>query len=369
MADEVLDRRALNRALLARQLLLERSDVDVRSAVERLVGLQGQSPAPPYYGLWSRIDGFDPGALGSMLTDREAVRMTLMRGTIHLVTVDDALTLRPLMQPAIDRAVSQLLRQLPNLDLAAARAAPAEILASEPLGARALARRLVARGIDADPVILGYAIPGFLPLVQLPPRGVWGEGGQVRYATLESWTGRELDPDPSIDELVLRYLRGFGPASVVDMQSWSGLTGLGEAFERLRDRLVTFRNEDGRELFDLPGAPRPDPSTPAPVRFLGEYDNVLLGHRDRRRIVPEGFRWEEMLASGRFVNNLLVDGMLRATWWIERDGRRRATLGVRPFGGLSAAERAEVAIEGDRILDFAAADADRREVGFEAPLG
>ena len=131
--------------------------------------------------------------------------------------------------------------------------------------------------------------------------------------------------------MILRYLRAFGPASVMDVQSWSGLTRLRPVLERLRPRLLTFRDEQGRELFDLPDAPRPAPDTPAPVRLLGEYDNVLLGHADRRRIIPDDFPWSAMLAHGRFVNNLLVDGMLRATWWIEREGKRRATLGIRPF--------------------------------------
>jgi hypothetical protein len=187
----------------------------------------------------------------------------------------------------------------------------------------------------------------------------------VKYATIEAWTGRELEQEPSIEEAVLRYLAGFGPASVRDMQSWSGLTKLGEAFERLRGRLVTFRDEEGRELFDLPDAPRPDPDTPAPVRLLGEYDNVLLGHADRSRIVPQGFPWKAMLVHGRFVNNLLVDGMLRATWWIERDGSRGATLCVRPFGKLTKAEREEVTAEADAMLAFAAEDAAAREVRFE----
>ena len=178
----------------------------------------------------------------------------------------------------------------------------------------------------------------------------------------------ELEREPSIDGVVLRYLRAFGPASVKDMQYWCGLTRLKAVFERLRPKLVAFRDEEGTELFDLPEAPRPGPDVPAPVRFLGEYDNVLLGHADRRRLIPEGFPWQEMLAHGRFVNNVLVDGMLRATWWIEREEKGRATLGIRPFGKLSRAERADVAAEAERVVDLVAADADRRDVRFEAPV-
>ena len=209
----------------------------------------------------------------------------------------------------------------------------------------------------------------YLPLVQVPPRGVWGAGGQARYATIESWTGRALETEPSLADLILRYLGAFGPATVRDMQNWSGLTKLKAAFEDLRPRLVTFWDDQGRELFDQPDAPRPGPDVPAPVRFLGEYDNVLLGHADRRRIIPEDFPWKATLAPGRLVSNVLVDGMLRATWWIEREGKRRATLGIRPFRKLSRSERDEVAAEARRMIDFAAADAERRDVRFERAVG
>jgi hypothetical protein len=363
---EVIDRRTLNRALLERQLLLGRAGVSVREAVERLVGLQAQSPVPTYYGLWSRLEGFDPHELGRMLTDREAVRLTLMRGTVHLVTVPDALKLRPLVQVAIERGHNGAFgRRMGGADPRELTRVVRELLESEALTARELGRRLVARGIGDDAEAMGSASRVYVPLVQVPPRGVWGKSGQARYATIESWTGRRLEPEPSIDDVILRYLAGFGPASVMDMQNWSGLTKLREAFERLRPRLVTFRDEDGREFFDLPDAPRPGPDVPAPVRFLGEFDNVLLGHADRRRVIPEDFPWEEMLAAGRFVNNLLVGGMLRAAWWIDRDGKRGATLGIKPFRELSRSERDEVEAEARLMVEFAAPEAERREVRFE----
>lgn len=363
---EVLGPRALNRALLERQLLLRRADLPVPQAVERLVGLQAQASMPPYYGLWSRLEGFDPHELGRMLTDREAVRLTLMRGTVHLVTVRDALLLRPLMQVAIERTHNGAFgRRMGGADLVELESAVRELLDGEPLTARELGRRLVERGIGEDVEAIGNATRVHVPLVQVPPRGVWGKSGQAKYAAIESWIGRGLEAEPAIDDVVLRYLAGFGPASVMDMQNWSGLTKLGEAFERLRPRLLTFRDEDGRELFDLPDAPRPDPGLSAPVRFLGEFDNALLGHADRRRVIPEDFPWKEMLAPGRFVNNLLVDGMLRGTWWIEREGKRRATLGIRPFRELAGGEREEVAAEAERMIEFAAFDATARDVRFE----
>jgi hypothetical protein len=368
-ADAVFGPRALNRALLARQLLLRRVAAPAPEVVERLVGLQAQAPMPPYYGLWSRLEGFDPHELGRLLVDRQAVRLTLMRGTVHLVTVRDALLLRPLVQLVIERGHNGAFgRRMGGADLAGLAAAVRELLVDGPLTARKLGRRLVERGIGDDVEAIGNAARVYVPLVQVPPRGVWGSGGQARYATIESWTGRELSGQPSMDELVLRYVRAFGPASVMDMQNWSGLTRLKAVFEGLRPELATFSDEHGQELFDLPDSPRPDPDVPAPVRFLGEYDNVLLGHADRRRVIPEDFPWAAMLAPGRFVNNLLVDGMLRATWWIERDGKRRATLAIRPFGELSAGERDAVAGEAERMIDFAA-DAEVRDVRFEAAIG
>ena len=361
-----VERRALNRALLARQLLLRRTDMPVADAVEHLVGLQAQAPTPPYYGLWSRLEGFDPHVLGRMLTEREAVRMTLMRGTVHLVTVRDALLLRPLVEVAAVRSHNGAFgRRMGGTDVSELAAATREILAGEPLTAREVARQLIERGIGHDVEAIANATRVHVPLVQVPPRGVWGAGGHAKYATIESWTGRELESEPSVDAVVLRYLGAFGPASVMDAQNWSGLTKLAEVFERLRPQLVTFEGEDGRELFDLPDAPRPDPGVPAPVRFLGEYDNVLLGHANRRRLIPGDFPWTEMLAMGRFFNNVLVDGMLRAVWWIEREGRRKATLAIRPASKLSAVDRDEVGEEARRMIEFAAADAKVRDVRFE----
>jgi hypothetical protein len=369
MGPDVLGRRELNRALLDRQLLLRRVELSAREAVEHLVGLQAQAPMPPYHALWSRLKGFDPGELGRMLTEREVVRMTLMRGTVHLVTVRDALALRPLVQRVIERGHNGVFgRRMGGAGVEELAATVRELLTEGPFTARELGRRLVERGIGDDVEAIGNAVRVYVPLVQVPPRGVWGVGGQVKYATIESWTGRDLEPEPSIDEVVLRYLGAFGPASVMDVQSWSGVTRLKEVLERLRPRLLSFRDEQGKELFDLPEAPRPGPDVPAPARFLGEYDNVLLGHADRRRIIPEDFPWEAMLADGRFVNNLLVDGMLRATWWIEREGKRRATLAIRPFRRFSRAERQEVAGEAERMIEFTAADVEVRDVRFEAAV-
>ena len=355
----VLGPRELNRALLERQLLLRRADRTVAETVEHLLGLQAQAPLPPYLGLWSRLRGFDPDELGRMLTEREVVRLTLMRGTVHLVTPRDAALLRPLVQVAIERGHNGAFgRRMGGADPESVSVAVREALAGGPMTAREIASVLVARGIGDDVEAIGNAVRTYVPLVQLPPRGVWGKGGRARYATLEEWTGLPVDAQPSVDEVVLRYLRAFGPASAMDAQNWSGLTKLAAVFERLRPRLVTFHDPGGRELFDLPDAPRPAGSVPAPVRFLGEYDNVLLGHADRSRMIPADFPWGAMLAHGRYVNNLLVDGTLRATWWLE-DG----ALAIRPFGALD--ERDEVEAEARAVIALLG---EAREVRFEAPV-
>jgi hypothetical protein len=363
---ETIERRELNRALLERQWLLRPVARTIGEAVEHLVGLQAQAAMPPYYALWSRLEGFDPRELGRMLTERELVRLTLMRATVHLVTVRDAIMLRPLLQRVIERNHNGAFgRRMGGADLEELAKVVRDSLGGEALTARELGTLLVERGVGTDVQAIGNAARVYVPLVQVPPRGVWGAGGQARYQPLETWTGRRLDGEPSIDQVVLRYLGAFGPASVMDAQNWSGLTKLKDVFERLRPRLLTFRDEQGKELFDLPDAPRPQPEEPAPVRFLGEYDNILLGHADRRRIIPADFPWPAMLADGRFVNNLLVDGILRATWWIERDGKRSATLAIRPFRRFTRAERGEVEVEAARMIDFAASDAKARDVRFE----
>jgi Winged helix DNA-binding domain len=367
---KTLSRRALNRALLERQLLLRRVDMPLDHALEHLVGLQAQGPRVPYYALWSRLEGFDPDELGRMVVEREAVRLTLMRATVHLVTARDARRIRPLVQVVVERNHNGAFgRRMGGADVGELAQAVRGLLAEEPLGARELGRRLVARGIGEDVEAMGNAARVYVPLVQVPPRGVWGAGGQAKYAPLETWTGSDLDSQPSIEELVLRYLRAFGPASVLDMQSWCGLTKLKPVFDELRPQLVTYLDEDGKELFDLPEAPRPDSDVMAPVRFLGEYDNALLGFADRRRIIPADFPWTAVLDEGHFVSNLLVDGMLRGVWRIERDGKRRATLLIRLHGRVAKREREEISAEARRLIDFAAADAEVRDVRYETPVG
>jgi hypothetical protein len=366
----VLSARALNRALLARQMLLERSDRPVAEAVEHLAGLQAQAPWSPYYALWSRLDGFDPHDLGALLTDRRVVRIVLMRSTVHLVTADDCRLLRPLLAGFLSRGLmtSTWRRGLDGLDVDEVVAAGRALIEAEPLTFNALGRRLAERWPGHDPATLAQVMRALAPLVQLPPRAVWGRSGQVVVTTAEQWLGGPLATDATLDELVLRYLAAFGPASVMDVQTWCGLTRLREVTDRLGDRVVRFRSEAGRELLDLPDAPRPDPDVPAPVRFLPDFDNVTLSHADRSRIVSEDVRKRIQRVNAVLPGTVLVDGMVAGIWSIER-AKGSATLAVTPFAPPTPAQRDEITAEGARLLDVAAADADRLDVRITAPDG
>ncbi|QMV20848.1 winged helix DNA-binding domain-containing protein [Streptomyces sp. SCUT-3] len=354
-AAPVLGRRALNRALLARQLLLERRATTADAVLEHLVGLQAQAPYPPYYGLWSRLEDFHQDELVQLLEQGRAVRIVLMRATVHLVTARDCAALRPVVQSVLDRAFrsSPYARRTEGLDPAELAAAGRELLADGPRTPGQLREELGARWPDRDPAPLAEALRVLLPLVQLPPRAVWGEGGRQVYATAEDWTGVGPTGDPAPDGVLLRYLAAFGPASVRDMRTWSGLTGLREVVDRLRPRLRTFRDEDGTELFDLPGAPLPDPDTPAPVRFVAEFDNLLLSHADRSRVIGTHERRGMFTRNAVIPGAVLVDGFVRGKWRVERS-RTATDVLVTPFGPLTGREREAVVEEGERLAAFAA---------------
>jgi hypothetical protein len=368
---EVLSRRELNRATLERQLLLRRSAMPVLEAVEHLVGLQAQLPLNPYTALWSRLERFRPDTLAELLVDRRVVRIVVMRATIHLVSADDCLLLRPLIQPVLDRELARHGEYGPALEgvaldpvLAFARRLFAERPSTGPELRAALAERFPGH----DAAALAYACRNLLALVQVPPRGVWGRTAQVTSTTAESWLGRPLAADPSIEDVVLRYVAAFGPAAVADVAAWSRLTGLREVVDRLRPALRTFRDEPGRELFDLPDAPRPDPRTPAPPRFLPEYDNVLLSHADRSRFVSEDHRGRLSAAfAGRVGGAVLYDGFLCGSWRLDHGGGTgSATLVVNHVPCLTKRGAAALAAEGRRLLRFLAADADGHDVRFVA---
>jgi hypothetical protein len=341
--------RALNRALLDRQMLLRRHYIGVPAAIERLAGMQAQEPLAPYIGLWSRLADFDAAELSRMTEEREAVRGTLMRCTVHLTTADDFLMFRPALQSVMERRFASTLfaRRIDGVPVGDLVAAGRELVETEPRTNAQLGQELSARWPHADPESLAYAIRYLLPVVQLPPRGLWPSrkgGGRVAVTTMEKWLGRP--PAGDLDATILRYLGAFGPATAADIAAWSGLAGVREALERLRPQLRTLADDAGRELVDVRDGRLPDPDTPAPPRFLPPFDNVLLAHKDRSRVIPDAYR-------ARVVNDLgtgmvLVDGFVAAAWSLV-DGEVR----IEPFAPLAADDEAAVHEEGERLAAFA----------------
>ncbi|WP_051866158.1 winged helix DNA-binding domain-containing protein [Streptomyces griseus] len=351
--------------MLARQLLLDRADVPVLGAVARLGGLQAQEPQEPFVGLWSRLRGFDPSVLSGLLTGRRVVRTHLMRRTVHLVTADDALAWRARHDPMLrQRVLGTYRRELAGVDLDELAAAALAVMAdAEPRTMAELVRPLSERWPTPGPKALGeVVIAALLPMAQLPPRGLWRTRAGVRNVLLSSWLGREVDSpspdgsDPVGQALVRRYLAAFGPAASADLRAWCGLAGLPAAVAALREELVAFRDERGRELLDLPDAPRPDPGIPAPVRFLPAFDNAILGYHDRGRIIDDAHRG--LSVTGARV--VLVDGRVAATWDVKDD-----TVTVAPLRALSRADRTCVAEEARALASFLS-DGDSHRVHIAA---
>jgi len=363
-SDVVLSDRALNRALLERQLLLCRQPIGVSDALEHLVGLQAQNPIGPYFGLWSRLAGFHPDDLASRIDRRVVVRIALMRWTLHIVTARDCLRTRPLVQPVMERRMrARFGRLLGDVDLERLVVVGRRLVEDEPRSLGDIGRLLASEWPEQEPSVLGNALAALAPLVHVPPRGLWGRNGRAVQTTAERWLGLALAPGGPPDELLMRYLAAFGPASVDDMRTWSGLRGLGAAIERLRPRLRSFRDERGRELLDVEGGLLPDPATPAPPRFLPECDNVVLSHADRSRIVSAEHR-RCVTAHKTF----LVDGFVHGTWRIIQ-GPSVTTLVITPLARITRKDRLALAEEGARLLAFAAGeDGDARiSVRFREP--
>jgi hypothetical protein len=327
--------------------------------------MQAQAPNAPYVGLWTRLAGFRAEQLSKLVTGRRAVRGTLMRATLHLTMARDALFLRPLVQSGVARcyASSPFARNLVGVDVDVLLEVARALLNERPRTRTELSAVLSRRWPGVEPTALVYTVTYLLPTVQVPPRGIWGATGAPTYTTLESWTGKPVEAAPSLEKLVLRYLAAFGPASVSDAQTWSGLTRLGAVAKRLRPRLRVFRNERGVELFDLPDAPRPDEATPAPPRFLPEYDNLTLSYADRARVLRDERRPPLFPGSGGAMGSVLVDGFYSATWRIKRE-RSRAILSIASLRNLAVGERRAVAAEGEALLGFAAAGATTYDIRF-----
>ncbi|GAB3488028.1 winged helix DNA-binding domain-containing protein [Amycolatopsis cihanbeyliensis] len=370
MSTDELSLRALNRALLARQLLLRRERRGALEVIEHLVGMQAQSPAPPCYGLWSRISGFDPAEVNTLLTERKVVRTTVMRGTIHLVSADDCLALRPLLQPVLERMMrsSDWGSAVTGLDPAALAEVGRTVLTRHPSTPAELGARLREHWPERDGRAMANAVQVLTPLVQLPPRGLWGSSGRPVNTTVEAWLGRSTDDRPDIERMILRYLGAFGPASVRDIQAWCGLTRLGEVVDRLRPRLREFTGPDGTRLWDLPEAPRPDPATPAPARLLAPFDNALLAHADRGRIISDPDRARVFTRNGLVRGTVLVDGFVCGRWNTSTS-RGTATLEIEQFRKVSKKDTTALEREGRKLLAMTAPRAEELRIHWHHPNG
>jgi hypothetical protein len=362
-AQQVLTDRALNRATLHRQFLLRRSAISALESVRHLVGLQAQAANAPYLGLWSRLEAFQIADLTGLIADRRVVRAGSLRGTQHLTTADDYLWLRPLIQRVgLRQRQAAFGRRTAGADLDELAEVAAGLLAGRTLTRPQLRDLLAHHWPDRDAEALAWSVPSVLPVVHPPPSGMWGAGGATPFALAHEWIGRRVASDPEPAHLIRRYLAAFGPASVMDIQVWSGLTRLREVVQRLRPELRTYRNEAGAELFDLPDTPLPDPCIPAPPRFLPQFDNLIVAHANRRRLMTDEDR--KRVSVGAIVfPTFLIDGAVAGTWKIRRN-RDVVTLVIKPHRRIARADCTALAGEGNRLLTFAAPPGCARDVVF-----
>jgi len=369
----LLDTRALNRATLQRQWLLQRRVATIPNAVEHLVGLQAQTANPPYLALWARLEGFEFGALTRLIEQRRIVRCAMMRSTLHLVSARDLLALRPLLQPVLERGLrhSAHARHLEGIDLHELARATHGHLAQGPLPSGDLGTALARTWPGRDTTALAMAARCQLSLIHVPPAGTWGSHKNAALCPADVWlaaTKRSPESDDPLAQLVLRYLAAFGPASAADVTTWSGLTQLAPVIERLRAQLRRYRDAQGRTLFDLARTRLPDPDTPAPARLLPGFDNLLLSHADRGRVIDDAHRGRVFGVNGLIQPFVLVDGFVRATWRVERT-KDRAVLTVEPFGSLSSGQRDEIGDEANRLLPAIEPDAAAHELRFAKRRG
>lgn len=352
-----LTNRQLNRATLARHMLLERSDTHIVEAVRFLGGLQAQQSNDPYIALWSRLNGFRHEDLTGLIVDRTLARATTMRGTLHLHTADDLIGFRALVTNFLKAMwKSNFLKRFGQEDQKKAIRAGVKLLdAKAPMTSGALGKALHEMFPTAEPLALSILLQVNETLIQVPPTRLWGNGSAPLLTRVENWLPPPHERPLSRVELVRRYLRGFGPASINDMQVWCRLTKLSAEFETLKDELVTFESEDGRVLYDFADAPRPDADTPAPVRFLPLYDNVYLGYDNRRRLLDEA-DMKRINILAEFKPAVLVDGVVSAGWSVESK-KGAARLRIEPYRKLRKRDMRDLEKEGLAFLRFMQADA------------
>ncbi len=360
--------RELNRATLARQLLLERAPLTIPQAVEHIAGMQSQALSAPYIGLWTRLQPFDRAEMTRLIRERVLVKATLMRGTLHLVTAADYRRFRSTIQPALDVSLASITknRDKGGFDPAMVLEEGRAFLAETPRSFADITAHFSARYPTADIGSIRYMLRTQIPLVVVSDGAAWAYPGNPKFTLAETWLDQPIPPTDALRELVLRYLAAFGPATVSDIQTWSGLGKLKDTVEALRSDLVVFKEEGGRgEFFDLHDAPRPEADTPAPVRFLPEFDNLLLSHAKRTRIISEEYR-NRIFGTGnlRVAATILVDGFVAGLWTVE-SAKKAAALVIAPFAPLPKAAQDALTEEGERLIRMIDPEAKMHEVRWK----
>ena len=359
---QTLSLRQLNRTLLARQFLLERLDLDCEKAIAALIALQSQIPNPPYIGLWTRLHGFEKRQLTALLESRAVARAPWIRSTLHLVMAEDHQRYQVVIQPALARGLRSFFgSRAKGLDIAKLIAIAKPFLEAAMPAIGALRDKLQEYEPNEDKQAMAYAVRSYLPLVQVPPSGAWGVGTRATYTTAESWLGAASPLD--LRSLFRRYLAAFGPADVMDFQTWTGMTRLSSQLKATLDTLVSYHDKEGRLLYDLPGLPIVEEEKPAPIRFLPEYDNILIGHKHRGRILLEEHREKVFVSAGRVLGSVIIDGFIGAIWKIERE-KTCAALRVTLFDKQTDDVLDAITAEGQNLVRFIEDDADSHPVEF-----
>jgi hypothetical protein len=346
-------------------MLLARSTGTAPEAVAGLVGLQAQAAMAPFVGLWSRLENVRREDIAACFENRSIVKATMMRATLHLVTAEDYLRFRSTLQPVLSGAFQSVQKgRAEDLDVPPLLEAARSFLAESPRTFAGISRMATELVPGTDVGVMRYAVRTHIPLVQVPVPKAWSFPGNPQFTLAESWLGKSVPPGDHLEDLILRYLAAFGPASATDMQAWSGFSGLKERIEKMRPKLAVYRDENRRELFDHPDLSIEDPQTPAPERFLPEFDNVLLSYANRTRIVAEEHRREVYVPVLRVKPTILVDGFVAGTWKTEK-ARGTTTLVIAPFGRLPGPSRQALTEEGENLVRFIGYDSRNHEVRFD----
>lgn len=364
MAERVLSLREINRATLARQMLLERENISATAAIEQLAGMQAQLASAPYAGLWTRLKDFQRDDLAEQISKKNIVKATMMRATLHLVSTEDYLRFRGTLQEVLAGASGDIRKQRGvEFNVHEIVAVGRAFLAEQPRSFAEITAMFEEKYPRVDVGALRYTLRTHLPLIQVPTQTHWSYPGNPQFTLADEWLGQAIPETTDVQELIRRYLAAFGPASVKDIETWSGLKKLKDVIEPMRDRLVSYRDERKRELFDLPDMLLPDADTPAPERFLPEFDNLLLAHEKRTRVVADEFRKGVYLPGLRVAATILVDGFVRGAWKVETK-KGEASLTITPFAALTKENRTALNDEGERLVRFVANEAKAFKVQF-----